>query len=244
MSIKSAIKAVLPRSLLTIVRRHLATNPKQKYKNLTTKDIFTKIYEDGAWGKHDTQMFYSGKGSHSADITSIYIEAVQNMLSSLQKLPNVVDLGCGDFFIGSNIRSLCDSYIACDIVEPLIAFNKIKYNSINVDFRVLDITKDDLPKADIVFIRQVLQHLSNEQIANAIQKIKYNYKYLVLTEGLPRTNEFIPNIDQATGVGSRSAFDSGVVLTSPPFNLNVLEEKCLCDASDINGTIRTILYKL
>ena len=85
-------------------------------------------------------------------------------------------MGCGDFVVGSKIRSLCNQYIACDIVAPLIEYNKKKYQPLNVDFRTLNLISDNLPSADVVFIRQVLQHLSNIEIKNIIPKLAQNFK--------------------------------------------------------------------
>ena len=216
------------------------------YKNLTTKEVFTKIYEEGVWGKSEdpNQKYFSGGGSHDAEIVKPYIESIQKFLSSFEAKPNVVDLGCGDFFIGSKTRSLCASYTACDIVQPLIDFNKEKYRTLNVDFRVLDLTKDELPQADIAFIRQVLQHLSNEQILKAIPQISSKYKYLVLTEHLPSTHDFIENLDKPAGPDIRFDKNSGVVLTSPPFNLAIKKQKQLCQFSLYGGLISTTLYTL
>ena len=159
----------------------------------------------------------------------------------------MVDLGCGDFNVGSKYQEFCGNYVACDVVPSLIDFNKEKYKTSNVDFRVLDLAEDDLPKADVVFIRQVLQHLSNRHIQNAIPKIASSYKFLVLTEHLPDSNTFIPNRDKPAGPGVRPALNSGLVLTKPPFNLKVKSERVLCEVpedSDYGGRLRTDLYHL
>ena len=79
------------------------------------------------------------------------------------------------------IRANCSNYVACDVVPDLIARNKQVFKELNVDFRVLDMSGEALPDGDIVFIRQVLQHLSNEHIGNVVNKI-YQFKYLILTE--------------------------------------------------------------
>ena len=50
----------------------------------------------------------------------------KTFLLSLPKKPDVVDLGCGDFVIGSKLRKFCNKYIAVDIVDELINFNKKK----------------------------------------------------------------------------------------------------------------------
>jgi hypothetical protein len=142
--------------------------------------------------------------------------------------PNVVDLGCGDFHIGAQIRGLCGAYAACDIV----------------DFSVIDLTTDILPGGDIVFIRQVLQHLSNDQIIKALPRIASTYKYLILTEHLPAAKTFIANLDKPTGPDNRLGQNSGIVLTKPPFNLAVKEEKVICETMEGGGVIRTWLYRL
>lgn len=217
-----------------------------QHKNPSTHQIFTRIYADGTWGESNdsTQKFFSGSGSHDPVIVETYIKAIQKFLSSFENKPDVVDLGCGDFFVGSRVRPLCDKYVACDIVESLIIFNKEKYKNLNVDFRILDLTKDELPKGDIVFIRQVFQHLSNKQISRALPQIALKYKYLVLTEHLPATDSFIHNLDKSPGPDTRLISNSGIVLTSAPFNLKVKEVTCLCKVSEQGGIIKTNLYRL
>lgn len=243
------IKKILPPWFLNLRREYRAERHRTKhlaYEDLSAQQVFTKIYEEGAWGKSTdpAQKFFSGSGSHDNAIIVPYIEAIQKVLSSFPKKPDVVDLGCGDFYVGSRVRSLCEAYTACDIVESLINFNKEKYESLNVDFRCLDLTKDELPRGDIVFIKQVLQHLSNEQIRRALPQLISKYKYLVLTEHLPSLDSFTHNLEKPAGPGIRVAFDSGVVLTSPPFNLKVKDDICLCEVAQGGGVIRTNLYKL
>jgi SAM-dependent methyltransferase len=249
MQIRKMVKALLPKPIVKAIRPYRAKRLAKEYQDLTTQQIFTKIYEENAWGKSDeqAQSFFSGNGSHEKHIVATYVTAIQRFLSSLGEKPDVVDLGCGDFNVGLNIRAFCENYVACDVVPSLIEFNKEKYKALNVDFRVLDLAEDDLPKADVVFIRQVLQHLSNRHIENAIPKISSSYKFLVLTEHLPDSGNFIPNLDKPAGPGVRPAFDSGLVLTKSPFNLKVKAERVLCEMpefSDYGGLIRTTLYQL
>jgi 2-polyprenyl-3-methyl-5-hydroxy-6-metoxy-1,4-benzoquinol methylase len=245
-TIKLRIKKNLPNWLLKLRQNYLNKKYLIKFDNLSAQEIFTKIYEDGAWGKSKdpAQLFYSGVGSHDDSIVGSYIKSIESFFSKFEIKPNAVDLGCGDFYVGSKVRQLFDNYIACDIVEPVINFNKEKYKKLKVDFRVLDITKDELPDGDIVFIRQVLQHLSNEQICEAIPKIISKYKYLILTEHLPSSDTFVHNLDHPTGPDTRVELNSGVVLTSAPFNLKVFEDIFLCEvAHELGGVIRTNIYR-
>jgi SAM-dependent methyltransferase len=248
MPIKEVIKSLLPRPLLVAIRSARFKNEAKRTRNQTNQQIFTKIYEESTWGTSNdpAQKFYSGSGSHQQEVVSTYIAAVSDFLSSLESKPDAVDLGCGDFRVGSSIRQLCNRYVACDVVPSLIEFNKERFKGLDVDFRVVDIAEDDLPKGDVVFVRQVLQHLSNEHISKALPKIASNYKFLVLTEHLPARRDFKPNLDKPAGPEVRLAVDSGVVVTSAPFGLKAKAERVLCDVpeqSPHGGRIRTTLYQ-
>jgi SAM-dependent methyltransferase len=176
---------------------------------------------------------------------------VNSFLLSLDKKPDVVDLGCGDFAVGSRIRPYCGKYIAADVVEGLIAQNKEKYAKDDVEFRVLDIIDDDLPEGDVVFLRQILQHLSNSDIEKVVPKLSAKYRFAILTEHLPLSDQFVPNSDKPRGANIRINIGkkgSGVILTEQPFNLKVNQNTLLCEVlSDVGarqGVIRTNLYKL
>ena len=246
MTLKEIVKTLMPKGVLRIVQKHKLRESQEKFKGLTTQQVFIKIYEESAWGKSNdpSQPFFSGTGSHDKSAVSVYIKAIQSFLGSFDRKPNAVDLGCGDFFVGSRIRTFFENYTACDIVPNLIAFNKKRYAGLNVEFRVLDLVEDELPEGDVVFIRQVLQHLSNDHIKKALPKLSASYKYLVLTEHLPLRKSFEPNLDKPAGPKTRVSTESGLVLTKPPFNLRALDERVLCEVLEDGGVIRTTLYVL
>ncbi len=241
--IKKIIKKILPTFLLSKIQLFRSLIKNFKFRNLNTKQVFTEIYKKKLWGKSKNGefVFFSGSGSHNNKNRSKYVKSV---LKHLPKNADVVDLGCGDFVVGSKIRPFCNRYIACDIVPELISFNKKKFKNINVDFRVLDIIEDGLPHGDVVFLRQVLQHLSNKQIIKITEKLKTKYKIIFLTEHISDSNMFKPNLDKPTGLDTRIGYLSGVVLTEPPFNLVVKKEKVICEFNEHSGIIRTIMYTL
>ena len=190
--------------------------------------------------------FFSGSGSHGQEIVAAYVAALEKFLRAFPEKPDVVDLGCGDFAVGYQTRPLCSKYIACDVVEPLIAWNRERFASLDVDFRELDVTTDPLPPGEVAFLRQVLQHLSNRQIQSTIAKIPAVYRYLVLTEHLPASGQFVPNLDKPAGPHTRinaGGRPSGVVLTEPPFNLRASGTSVLCEVRDYLGVIRTTLFE-
>lgn len=208
-----------------------------------TKAVMQQIYEQHLWGGTDFD-FYSGEGSHSAQITEPYIEAVTNFLKPHNSQLSVCDLGCGDFNVGKELVPCTSKYIAIDIVESLIKRNKNTFKTEHLEFQCLDISKDELPKADCVILRQVLQHLSNAEIQSILEKL-LNYKYLLLTEHLP-INDFEPNKDKITSQGIRIKQNSGVDILAEPFNFKVSSSEVLNEVvlNDGNGRIMTMLYKL
>lgn len=216
------------------------------FLGLSTKGVFNKIYQESAWGvsHEDGQQFFSGPGSHDEKIVGAYVGAVTKFLQSFEQKPNVVDLGCGDFNVGSKLRPYCQGYIACDIVDALIDFNKSKFQALGVDFRVLDMTAEPLPQGEVVFIRQVLQHLSNKQIKRVVPKIQENFKFLVLTEHLPHAQNFTPNKDKPAGPNIRTDIASGIVITHAPFNLRCVAQQVLCRVEIEDGVIVTTAYQL
>lgn len=242
-TIKKYFRYLLPDS---IYKQYHLYKSLRAFLGLSTKEVFNKIYQEGAWGvSHEGgQRFFSGPGSHDEKIVSVYVEAVTKFLLGFEQKPNVVDLGCGDFNVGSKLRPYCQGYIACDIVDALVDFNKSKFEALGVDFRVLDMTAEPLPKGDVVFIRQVLQHLSNKQILRVIPKIQENFRFLVLTEHWPDSQNFKANKDKPSGPNIRTDIDSGIVITQAPFNLRCLSEQVLCRVEIEGGVIETTAYQL
>jgi hypothetical protein len=107
-----------------------------------------------------------------------------------------------------------------------------------------NIIEDPLPGGDVVFLRQVLQHLSNVQISKIVPKLVQHYDYLVLTEHLPSLKIFVENIDKPPGSDTRISRMSGIVLTSPPFLLRCVSETIACEAPEYGGVVRTVIYRL
>ena len=175
----------------------MSKNPKTPWP---TKDAMKQVYNLHLWGgkEHD---FYSGEGSHDPNIVNPYLESVTAFLSAHNNMLTVCDLGCGDFNIGKQLTNYTKKYIAIDIVEELIERNKTLFKDENLEFHCLDIVEGDLPKADCIILRQVLQHLSNTEIQKIVKKLSH-YKYVILTEHLP-IGKFIPNKDIISGQGIR-----------------------------------------
>ncbi|MGW9685389.1 class I SAM-dependent methyltransferase [Flagellimonas sp. 2504JD1-5] len=212
-------------------------------KPWATKAAMDQIYKAKLWGDNGSD-FYSGDGSHQPELVNPYIHTLQSFLKSFAKPLTILDLGCGDFNIGKALVEHTKKYIAVDIVEELINFNKTKFQYPNLEFHCLDIAKDNLPMADCAILRQVLQHLSNSEIKSIVDKL-CNFKYVVLTEHLPH-GYFVPNIDIISGQGIRLKKQSGVDLCKTPFHLKVKESKQLLSQNSPNhgGRLVTTLIEV
>jgi len=170
---------------------------------LKLREIFTSIYQHPTgWGSSESK---SGTGSELSATLKL-----RNELSFLflkYKINSILDIPCGDFNWMSQMDLSEIKYIGADIVKELIESNRIKYP--NFEFHALDITSDDLIKTDLIFTRDCLVHLSNENIFKAVENMKKSGSRFLLTTSF---TSFCENQDITDG-GWRP-----INLTLPPFN--------------------------
>lgn len=186
----------------------------------TPQQVFSRIYQQALWGKSDGE-FCSGSGSSEAHAIE-YVNALQRYIAT-HSIRRVVDLGCGDFAIGKRIAALGVDYMGVDVVPELIEHHTARYGSHRVRFAHLDIIGDELPDGDLCLIRQVLQHLSNAQIAKILPKLA-RFPHVLVTEHFPAPGiQVVPNKDKPHGHDTRVEDDSAVVLDHPPFKARIIE---------------------
>ena len=249
--VRQAAGKLVPSAVLEARNRRLLTRSikrvDEELAGRPTVEVFSEIYRRQLWGRPaDGRQFSSGHGSYLDLHVLPYVKAIGDFTAELGWMPSVVDMGCGDFNVGSRIRGSFGTYVACDVAPQVLEENRTRFAGLNVEFRQLDMITDEFPEGDVCIIRQVLQHLSNVDIVQILEKL-HKYKILVLTEPLPIT-DFTPNLDQPTGVSSRLArgIPSGVVVTEPPFSLQVASSKVLCTTYDdfSNARVVTTAYWL
>ena len=71
-----------------------------------------------------------------------------------------------------------------------------------------------------MLIKEVLQHLTNNQIKAILSKVK-GYKYIFITESEPLF-DYVPNIDKIKGPDCRTDIKSAVLIDKRPFNFATL----------------------
>ena len=173
-------------------------------------NTFNHIYAEGMWGKDVAGKGTSGTGS-TLEITREYRAYIEDFMKR-HSVTSVVDAGCGDWSFSSAVDWGDASYLGVDIASDVIAAVRNKHEKGKIRFQVGDIT-DELPAADLLISKDVLQHLSNALVHKFIRNNlrKGKYKWVILTND--RSSE---NGDVANG-GYRA-----ISLAAPPFEVRGL----------------------
>jgi Methyltransferase domain len=171
---------------------------------------FNRIYAEGTWGRDGAGRGTSGTGS-TLEITREYRGYVEDFIKT-HSVKTVVDAGSGDWSFSSAMDWGNASYLGFDIASDVIAAVRNKHQKGNVKFQVADIT-DELPAADLLISKDVLQHLSNELVHKFIRNNlrKGKYKWVILTNDRGSENRDIAS-------GGYRAID----LAAPPFEVRGL----------------------
>lgn len=152
-----------------------------KYNNRTTsanlQQIFTQIYRTNEWGSNES---VSGPGS-TLEQTNVIRRVIPKLCKHFG-IKSITDAPCGDF----NWLQKCDiddvTYIGIDIVKDIIEKNNTRFGNIKRTFQLIDVTKEPIPRADLILCRDLLVHLSFDDIYKTLKNFKdSNSKYLLVT---------------------------------------------------------------
>ena len=182
------------------------------------KQTFKDIYNKNIWGEGD-EPYFSGGGSHNRKMITPYIELLCELIRE-RKITTICDIGCGDFNIMRSVLQQSDfeKYYGIAVVDDLIEYNKEKFANDKISFSCMDASDDTqlIPEADLLIIRQVLQHLDNEHVKSILRRTE-RYHYVLITEHIP----IIPwggyNKDKPIDDGIRLKRGSGVYIEHKPF---------------------------
>jgi hypothetical protein len=135
------------------------------------EEIFTTVYQKNLWGDDSS---VSGPGS-SLEQTIVIRERIIELIRGY-KIKTIVDAPCGDFFwmqdvLNKNIHNIV-LYTGLDIVEDLIQTNTKRFKSDKICFKKSDLTREIVPKADLILCRDCFLHLSYRNIFNIINNFK------------------------------------------------------------------------
>jgi glycosyltransferase involved in cell wall biosynthesis len=218
--IRRVVKALTPGVLRDYRLRWLVSRSRKKSSAQPVAEVFADAYRRHQWtATEGQQSFSSGPGSGIA-----YAQPYCDWVSAFARengITRLVDLGCGDFRVGQNLLTRGNfEYLGVDIVPELIAHYRAQFAGPKVRFECLNIIDDDLPSGDLCLIRQVFQHLSNQEIQAVLEKCSA-YPYVLITEHVYVGRDSRPNLDKPHGPDTRVYDRSGVFLNQSPFDLPI-----------------------
>lgn len=159
-------------------------------KGKSAETLFRDIYRRKWWGERET---VSGLGSR--------VEANRSLIAALPGLfkrydiKSVVDAPCGDFNWMRHVDLSSVAYTGVDIVPELIDANLAAFANERIKFCHLNVLTDQLPDSDLIICKDLMIHLSNEQILRLVSNIKNSgARMLLATTAVDtrRTNSDIP----------------------------------------------------
>ena len=136
----------------------------------------------------------SGAGS-SLEATAALRQALPSLLNELNA-KTLLDVGCGDFFWMQHV-AIEQNYVGIDVVDSVIAMNTKLSARPGREFLTRDATADELPDADVVLCREVLFHLSFNDIRKVLRNVLSKKRSYLLATTDRRTvfNSDIPTGD-------------------------------------------------
>ena len=141
------------------------------------EEAFKNIHKKNIWGGG------SGTGSKMSRNNKKYIEKLQNVIEE-KEIHTICDVGCGDWEFSQHIDFLGKKYLGIDCIPDVVKKNQEKFTKDNITFEHKVIGKGYLPKGyDLIIIKDVIQHWTDEDIVSFFEPILKNNKYVFCTNG-------------------------------------------------------------
>ncbi len=136
------------------------------------KHIFERIYANNDWAHG------SGEGSLPTH-TRPYVAFLQKFLRR-HSISSVVDFGCGDWQFSRFVDWSRTTYLGYDVVGSVISANRSRYQTSQISFHEVGAPPFDLPAADLLIIKDVLQHWSDRAILDFLPVLA-NFRFALIT---------------------------------------------------------------
>lgn len=203
--------------------------PPAPSSSVPMQTAFEDIYRRGIWGRNAEDAGNSGFGS-SVRTTLIYRTFLQQFMKDAD-VHSVVDAGCGDWEFSQAIDWKGVDYKGFDIVASVIADNTKRYGRPGVAFFAGNMVEQDLPPADLLISKHVLQHLPTEDVLKFLRQLP-KYKHVLLTS----------SVNPGTLSGKNTDIPAGsfreIDLTRPPFNVRGAKVLTYWDG----GNMQQVIY--
>ena len=179
------------------IRKRLGIGmPPKAHRDLKTR--FTYVYRGNVWQSPESA---SGPGS---DVSSGSVRQARIALAQVVRdhdIRSIADVPCGDFnwmprFLEERPEV---GYVGYVIVAPLIAANRMAYPERT--FRVLDITRKVPKRADLLFSKDLVNHLLERDVWRAVANmVRSGATYLMITSN----GDHVSNAELPENVGGMS----------------------------------------
>jgi hypothetical protein len=180
------------------------------------RKVFTRIHATNAWGSAES---VSGPGSTRARAATF----LRDLIELLRRLNarSLLDAPCGAFSWIEEAADAVPSYLGVDVVPDIIAANAESHSRAGRSFQCLDLTRDALPRSDVILCRDGLVHFSLADVHAALDNIARSESTYLLTTTFvgPRKNS-----DIKTGSWRALNLERAPFLLPPP--LAVIDEHC------------------
>ncbi|UDF28477.1 UNVERIFIED_ORG: class I SAM-dependent methyltransferase [Roseateles sp. XES5] len=170
---------------------------------------FTEVFLKKLWGAEGS---VSGPGSHRG--SPMWVKGVDAIDAAVTKfgVRSIADCPCGDFVSASGALELHPTldYVGYDIVADLIEQNR--KNHPDRRFEHFDIVSSVPPAYDLIFCKELLIHLTNDQIFSILANVKKSgSKYFIASNSFGVENT---ELEHAVDGQARA-----VDLTKEPYNM-------------------------
>lgn len=176
--------------------------------DLTLRDRFTRFYRTNHWSDPESR---SGPGSRrdSGQVLAA-IEALR-MVHLAHGARTIADIPCGDFNWMPMFLEAWPlvEYRGFDIVPDIIADNRARHPGHRFD--LLDITREVPPAVDLIFCKDLLNHLSHADVRAALANMRRSGARLLLA-----SNNFGAPNEEMPPLGRQQS--RHLDITRPPFD--------------------------
>ncbi|HYW74149.1 MAG TPA: class I SAM-dependent methyltransferase [Pyrinomonadaceae bacterium] len=157
---------------------------RSSFKTPGLEEVFSDIYLNNSWADQES---VSGPGSTMTRTENVRRE-LPGLLESIGAT-SLLDAACGDFNWMRHTDLLGIEYLGVDIVPQLIARNQQLHGDRNRKFLILDITRDALPRTDVILCRDCLIHLCFDDGRAAVENFKSSGSAFLLATTHPTVTE-------------------------------------------------------
>ncbi len=172
-------------------------------KDLAHAEIFDFIYASDGWE--------GGSGAGSTPQATAQYRAFLKDFMAEKAIKSVVDVGCGDWQSSQLIDWTGVEYTGID-VSAVVLNNTKRFARDGVRFMQGDGRTMELPGADLLIVKDVLQHWSNDDIRAIIPKFA-RFRYCIVANGA--TEQVTNQVNTESVAGGYRPVD----LALPPFSV-------------------------